>query len=167
MTERALFNRRYTSYTPNGTEVWLLNGSSVTTSLSSTKGFVAGVDLVQGQVVFVSGVYAVPAVAASGASLPEYNAVGITSEAAFTNANVNVVLNDSVTLSSTNITAESSLTPGEFYYLSKFKGEVTRFSTASGLVTGASGYGALVALGNAVSTTELQVEIAPPVILYP
>ena len=59
------------------------------------------------------------------------------------------------------------MTPGEFYYLSKFKGEVTRFSTASGLVTGASGYGALVALGNAVSTTELQVEIAPPVILYP
>ena len=167
MTERALFNRRYTSYTPNGTEVWLLNGSSVSTTLSSTKTFVAGVDLLQGQVVFVSGVYAVPAIAASGVSAPEFNPIGITSEAAYANANVAVVLDDSVVVSDATITAEASLVPGETYYLSKYKGELTRYSTASGLVTAASGYAALVPLGNAVSTTELQVEIAQPVILYP
>lgn len=165
MTERALFNRRYTSYVPNGTEVWLLNGGGVTTTPISTQSLTASEDLIQGEVVFVSGVWAVPATAASGASNPEYYPVGITAEAASQNATVPIVLDDVVVVSSPNITAESSLLPGEFYYLSKYKGEVTRFQTASGTIVRASGYGALVPVGTALSTSELQVEIGTPVIL--
>ena len=165
MTERALFNRRYTSYTPNGTEVWLLNGAGVQTSSSSTTSFIAGVDLNQGEVVFVSGVYAVPAAAGSGVSQPEYRAIGVTAEGALQNATVTVVLDDSVTIPAEQITAESALTPGQSYYISKYSGQVTRFSTASGVITIASGYAALAPVGTAVSTAELQVEIGSPVIL--
>jgi hypothetical protein len=165
MTERALFNRRYTSYTPNGTEVWLLNGAGVQTTLSNTTDFIAGVDLNQGQVVFVSGTYVVPAVAASGATQPEYRAIGVTAEAAFQNATLSVVLDDAATIPGSQITAESALTPGQTYYLSKYSGELTKYSTASGLITRASGYAALAPIGTAVSTSELQVEIGVPVIL--
>ena len=165
MTERALFNRRYTSYTPNGTEVWLLNGAGVQTSSSSTTSFIAGVDLDQGEVVFVSGVYAVPAAAASGVSQPEYRAIGVTAEAAFQNATLSVVLDDSVTIPGARITAETALTPGQTYYISKHAGEITKYSTASGLITRASGYEVLAPVGTAVSTSELQVEIGSPVIL--
>ena len=165
MTERTLFNRRYTSYTPNGTEVWLLNGAGVTTTSISTQSFTASEDLIQGEVVFVSGVWAVPATAASGASNPEYYPVGLTSEGAFQNATVQVVLDDVAVVSAGNITADSSLVPGELYYLSKYKGEITRFQSASGTIVRASGYGAVVPVGTALSTSELQVEIGTPVIL--
>ena len=36
MTERAIFNRKYTSYTPALTQVWILNGDAVTTSAGAT-----------------------------------------------------------------------------------------------------------------------------------
>lgn len=167
MTDRSLFNRRYTSYTPNGTEVWLLNGSSVSTTLSSTQNLLASEDLAQGDVVFISGAWAVPATAASGASYVEYNAVGLTATSASTNATVGVILDDTATVSSANIVGDSSLVPGDTYYLSKYKGKLTRFATSSGTVVAASGYGALVVLGTAVSPSELQVEIAAPIILVP
>lgn len=165
MTERALFNRRYTSYTPNGTEVWLLNGAGVQTTISNTSNFLAGVDLNQGQVVFVSGAFVVPAVAASGATRPEYGAIGVTAEAAYQNATLSVVLDDVATIPGSQITAESSLTPGETYYISKYSGQLTKYSTASGLITRASGYVALAPVGTALSTSELEVEIGLPVIL--
>lgn len=165
MTERALFNRRYTSYTPNGTEVWLLNGAGVQTSISRTSDFIAGVDLNQGDVVFVSGVYVVPAVASSGASQPEYRAIGVTAEAAYQNATLSVVLDDSVVIPGARVTAEGALTPGEVYYISKYSGQLTKYSTASGLITRASGYAALAPVGTAVSASELQIEIGIPVIL--
>lgn len=165
MTERALFNRRYTSYVPNGTEVWLLNGGGVTTTPTTTQNLIASEDLIQGEIVFVSGVWAVPATAASGASNPEYYPIGITNEAAAQNATVPIVLDDVVVVSSPNITADSSLVPGELYYLSKYKGEITRFQSASGTIVRASGYGAVVPVGTALSTSELQVEIGTPVIL--
>lgn len=165
MTERSLFNRRYTSFSPNGSQVWLVNGAGVSTSLSSTTNFLAGVDLAQGEVVFASGFYVVPAVAASGVTSSEYQPIGVTAEAAFQNATLSVVLDDSVIIPGSQITADSALVPGEIYYLSRYSGEVTRYSTASGVVTFSGGYSALVALGTAISTSELQVEIQNPIIL--
>lgn len=165
MTDRAAFGRRYTSYQPASTQVWLLNGTAVSTSVSNTETLTAGVDLLQGTVVFVSGVYAVPANAASGVTPDQFRAAGITAEAATSTNPVTVVLDDIAVVSDVNITAESSLVPGEYYYLSKYSGELTRYTTASGVVTAASGFGALVSLGRALSTTEIQVEIESPVVL--
>lgn len=166
MTERAIFNRRYTDFTPGGTQVWLVNGAGVTTSAASTQDFTAGADLIQGQVVYVSGTYVLPASAASGVAPDQYQAIGITAAAASTSATVAVNLDDIAVVSDANITADSVLVPGAFYYLSQYDGQLARYSTASGTVTAASGYAALVNLGLALSTTELHVEIQPPVDLY-
>lgn len=166
MTTRAIFNRQYTDYTPGGQQVWLVNGAGVTTSASSTQNLTAAVSLIQGQVVYVSGTYAVPATAASGVAPEWYNAIGVTASAASASAVVPVVLDDTAVVSAVNITADTQLVPGQYYYLSKYTGELTQYSTASGLVTAASGYAALVNIGQAVSTTELKVEIEPPVALY-
>jgi len=59
------------------------------------------------------------------------------------------------------------LVPGEYYYLSKYTGQLTRYTTASGSITasGTDNYQALVGLGVALSTTELEVEIKPPTLL--
>ncbi len=166
MSTRSLFNRNYTSYTPGGTQVWLVNGTGVTTSLASSKSFTAGVNLAQGDVVYVSGTYVFPASAASGVSPSQYNAIGITAASALASAAVNVILNDNADISSSNITAASSLTPGSYYYLSAYSGQLTEYSTASGVITVASGYSALVPLGIAVSTSVLKVEIEPPTVLF-
>lgn len=165
MTDRAAFGRRYTSYQPAATQVWLLNGAGVTLEIPTTQTLTAGVDLAQGTVVFVSGVYAVPANAASGVSPDEFRAIGITADSATTSNPVSVVLDDVAVVSAVNITADTALVPGEYYYLSKYSGELTRYTTASGVVTAASGFGALVSLGQALSTTEIQVEIESPVVL--
>ena len=166
MTERAIFNRKYTDFTPGGTQVWLVNGAGVTTSAASTQEFTAGANLIQGEVVYVSGVYALPASAASGVASEQYQAIGITAAAATASSTVAVNLDDIAVVNDANITAESVLVPGSFYYLSKSQGQITRFSTASGTVSQASGYAALVNLGLALSTTELHVEIQPPVDLF-
>jgi len=166
MTTRAIFNRQYTDYTPAGQQVWLVNGAGVTTSAAQTQNFTAGATLIQGQVVYVSGTYVLPASAASGVTTAQYNAIGITTQAAATSATVAVTLDDTAVVSSANLTGDTQLVPGEYYYLSKFTGQLTRYSTASGLVTLASGYAALVNIGQALSTSELQVEIEPPVVLY-
>jgi hypothetical protein len=165
MTERAIFGRRYSSYQPAGTEVYLLNGTAVSVTAAGTQSFVAGVNLIQGTVVFVSGIYALPASAASGVTPAQFAAIGITAEAASATNSVSVVVDDIAVVSDANITAETSLVPGQYYYLSKATGELTRYSTASGLVTTASGFAALVSLGQALSTTELHVEIEAPVTL--
>jgi hypothetical protein len=166
VTDRAIFNRKYTDFTPGGTQVWLVNGAGVTTSAASTQNFTAGANLIQGQVVYVSGTYVLPASAASGVSSDQYQAIGITAAAASTSSTVAVNLDDIAVVSDANITADSVLVPGQYYYLSQYSGELTRYSTASGTVTAASGYAALVNLGLALSTTELHVEIQPPVDLY-
>lgn len=166
MTERAIFNRKYTSYTPGGQQVWLVNGAGVTTSAAQTQDFTAGSTLIQGQPVYVSGTYVLPASAASGVAATNYNVIGITAEAATTGNPVAVNLDDVAVVSAANITADSTLVPGQYYYLSQYTGEITRYSTASGTVTAASGYAALVNLGIALSTTELHVEIEAPVDLY-
>ena len=166
MTERAIFNRKYTSFTPGSQQVWLVNGAGVTTSAAQTQDFTAGSTLIQGQPVYVSGTYVLPASAASGVAATNYTVVGITAEAATTGNPVAVSLDDVAVVSAVNITADSTLVPGQYYYLSQYTGEITRYSTASGTVTMASGYAALVNLGIALSTTELHVEIEAPVDLY-
>jgi hypothetical protein len=79
---------------------------------------------------------------------------------------VPVNLDYNVVVSAANITAESTLVPGEYYYLSKFAGQLTRFTTASGDITASGGYAAVVSVGQAVSTSELQIEIDAPIIIY-
>jgi hypothetical protein len=165
MTTRAIFNRQYTDYTPGGQQVWLLNGAGVTTTPINTLTFTAGDTLVQGQVVYVSGTYVLPATAASGVSIDRYNAIGITTEAAAASASVSVSVDDTVVVSSANLTADTQLVPGQYYYLSKFDGQLTAYVTASGSVTSSGGYGALVGIGQALSPTELQVEIEAPLYL--
>ena len=166
MTNRALFNRQYTSYTPGGTEVWLVNGAGATTTPATTQVFTAGENLIQGQAVYVSGTYALSASAASGVSPSRYNVIGFTSAAASTSANVTVVVDDIALIGSSNIAGAAQLTPGTYYYLSKYTGQISPYSTASGTVTASGGYAALVTVGQALSASELQVEVAPPVVLY-
>jgi len=166
MTTRAIFNRQYTDYTAANQQVWLVNGAGVTTSAARTQDFTAGTTLIQGQPVYVSGVYVFPASAASGVASEQFNVIGITTEPATTGTSVAVNFDDIAVVSPVNITAESALVPGQYYYLSQYTGEITRYSTASGLVTAASGYAAQVGVGIALSTSELHVEIEAPVDLY-
>lgn len=166
MANRSIFNRRYTSYDPAGTQVWLINGAGVATTPSSTQNFTAGAALLQGQPVYVSGAYVFPSSAASGTASEQFNVVGITSESAISGSGVAVNVDEVVTINGETITAETALTPGQYYYLSKFSGELVKYDTASGVVTAASGYAALVTLGLALSTSELHVEIDTPVDLY-
>ena len=165
MTERAIFNRKYESFVPGSQLVWLLNGAGVTTTPITTQDFTAGDTLIQGQVVYVSGTYVLPATAASGISIDRYNAIGVTTEPAAVSANVAVSVDDVVVVSSANLTDATQLVPGQYYYLSKFTGQLTSYVTNSGSVTSSGGYGALVTIGKALSPTELKVEITPPLYL--
>jgi hypothetical protein len=168
MADRAIFNRKYTSFTPGGTQVWLINGAGVTTTFPTTQTFTAGQNLIQGQVVYVSGTSVFSATALSGVPSAQYEAIGITAASAGTSSGVAVILDDVAVLSSANITAESALIPGEYYYLSKYSGQVTRYSTASGTVSasGTNQYQVVAGIGLALSTTELEVEIDVPVLIY-
>ena len=77
-----------------------------------------------------------------------------------------ITVDDVAVVSSANLVAETQLVPGKYYYLSKYTGKLTQYSTASGTVTASGGYAALVNVGQALSPTELQVEIEAPVVLY-
>jgi hypothetical protein len=166
MTTRAIFNRKYESYTPGSTEVWLVNGAGVATTPATTQSLTAGATFIQGDAVYISGTYALPASAASGVDSSRYNAAGITAASAASSAAVSVSVDGVSVLSSANLIGETQLTPGAYYYLSKYDGKITKYATSSGSVTAASGYAALVYLGQALSPTELQIEIEPPVVLY-
>lgn len=166
MATRSIFNRKYESYTPGSTEVWLVNGAGVATTPAATQNLTAGATLIQGDAVYVSGSYALPATAASGVAASRYNPVGFTTGSASTSSTVTVNVDGVTVLSSANLIGETQLTPGQYYYLSKYSGKVTKYATGSGLLTAASGYAALVYMGQALSATELQIEIEPPVVLY-
>lgn len=166
MPTRAIFNRQYESYTPGSTQVWLVNGAGVTTSPITTQTLTAGATLIQGDVVYVSGTYALPASAASGVSPTNYNVIGVATAAAALSSSVTITVDDTVVLSSANLVGETQLVPGKYYYLSKYTGKLTQYSTVSGTVTASGGYAALVNVGQALSPTELQVEIEAPVVLY-
>ena len=164
MTDRAIFNRRYSSFTADSTEVYLLNGTSVTTSVSSSLSFIAGEDLSQGEAVYVSGTVVLKASAASGVAPAVFNVVGVTSESASAASSVNVILDDTAILSSGNIIHETSLTPGQYYYLSNIPGKLTSSIPPSG-ITSSGGYVASAVVGLALSTSELSVEIESPVVI--
>jgi len=166
MTDRAVFGRFYTSFTPAGTEVWLANGTSVSVSPVSTQDFTAGTNLIQGEAVYVSGTYVFPATAISGVSLTNATVVGLTSSSASTSSTVSVILDEVAVVSDANITAERFLTPGEYYYLSKYPGQVTKFITSSGNISASGNYQALTVVGQAVSSSELKIEIEPPLSIY-
>lgn len=164
MTDRAIFNRRYTSYTPGSTQVWLVNGAGSVTSAATTLTFTAGQTLIQGEVVYVSGTYVLPASAASGVDPTVWNAIGVTAEGAASAASVDVILDDIALISSGNLVHQTSLTPGQYYYVSNIAGKLTSSSAPSG-ITVSGHYGALTPVGLAISATELHVETDSPVTL--
>lgn len=135
---------------------------------SSERTFTAGDSLIQGDIVYVSGVSVYKASALSGLAPFNYNVVGASKGAATAGNSVSVILDGEAAITSSTITAESSLIPGEQYYLSKYSGQITRYSTASGLVSnsGIFQYQALVPVGRATTTTQLEVEIQPAIILF-
>jgi len=164
MTNRAIFNRKYSSFTSASTEVWLVNGAGVTTSPTTTVSFTAGQDLIQGTPVYVSGVYVFEASAASGVVPELFIAIGITAEAASTSASIDVVLDDVAVISSGNLIHESSMVPGTYYYLSNLSGKLTSSSAPSG-ITVSGGYAASAPMGLALSASELNIEICSPITL--
>jgi len=151
-----------------GSNTVLPSGDYITvsgTDISSVKNYTAGESISVGQFVCFDAGSLVKASAASGVDSTRYNTFGCAITAGSVSDTIKVNSDNIVTLSSSNITADAALTPGESYYLSKFYGEVTRFSTTSGTITFAEGYGALVYVGRALSTTQLEVEIQPKILL--
>ena len=57
--------------------------------------------------------------------------LGFSTEAGTNGSAVQVALDGVVDLTAANITAETSLSAGQYYYLSKFRGEIVKFETAS------------------------------------
>jgi hypothetical protein len=151
-----------------GSNTILASGDYITvsgTDVSSIKTYTAGETLAVGEFVCFDAGSLVKASAASGVDPVRYNVFGCAITAGNITDLVRVNSDNIVTLADANITADTQLTPGEPYYLSKFSGQVTRYSTASGGITFAEGYGALVYVGRALSTTQLEVEIQPKIIL--
>jgi hypothetical protein len=165
---RNIFSRSYTGFNSGGTEVFVIDGAGVSTTLPTTRTFTAGEPLIQGDFVYVSGTQVLKASALSGVAATRYGVIGATTSAASTGSGVSVSTDGVVTVSSANITADVSLVPGQYYYLSKYSGQITRYATASGTVTlsGTNQYQAAVNVGVAVSNTELELEIQPPIVLY-
>jgi hypothetical protein len=151
-----------------GSNTVLSSGNYITisgTDVSSVKTYTAGETIAVGEFVCFDAGSLVKASAASGVDPVRYNTFGCAITAGNATDTIRVNSDNIVTLSDPNITAESQLTPGESYYLSKYFGQVTKYSTASGGITFAEGYGALVYVGRALSTTQLEVEIQPKILL--
>lgn len=168
MANRNIFARSFQSFNSGGAEVWVLDGEGVSLSLPASQSYTAGETLIQGDFVYVSGAQVFKATAISGVASFNYGVVGATTQAAPAGSGVAVSTDGIVSIGSANLTADVSLVPGEYYYLSKFAGQITRYSTASGVVSasGTDQYQVSVPVGYAVSNSELDVEIQPPVILY-
>jgi hypothetical protein len=151
-----------------GSNTVLSSGNYITisgTDVSSIKTYTAGETIAVGEFVCFDAGSLVKASAASGVDPVRYNTFGCAITAGSATDTIRINSDNIVTLSDPNITAESQLTPGEPYYLSKYFGQVTKYSTASGGITFAEGYGALVYVGRALSTTQLEVEIQPKILL--
>jgi len=151
-----------------GSNAILASGNYITvsgTDVSSIKTYTAGETIAVGEFVCFDTGSLVKASAASGVDPVRYNTFGCAITAGNATDTIRVNSDNIVTLADANITADSQLTPGDSYYLSKYFGQVTRYSTASGGITFAEGYGALVYVGRALSTTQLEVEIQPKIIL--
>lgn len=137
---------------------------------SSQRIFTAGETLNQGEVVYVSGVSVFKASALSGIAPFNYQAIGVVENIQQVSAGnqCTIILDGETIVSGTAIVGSSSLVAGETYYLSKYPGKVTQYSTASGFVTnsGTDQHQALVVLGKATTSQHLEVEIQPPIILF-
>ena len=168
MANRNVFARSFQSVNSGGTDVWVLDGEGVSLSLPESQSYTAGETLIQGDFVYVSGASVFKASALSGVAAFNYGVIGATTVAAPAGSGISVSTDGIVSIGNENVTADVSLVPGEFYYLSKYSGQITRYATASGLVSasGTNEYQVSVPVGFAVSNSELNVEIQPPVILY-
>lgn len=168
MANRNIFARSFQSVNSGGTDVWVLDGQGVSLSLPESQSYTAGETLIQGDFVYVSGTSVFKASALSGIANFNYGVIGATTVAAPAGSGVSVSTDGIVSIGNENVTADVSLVPGEYYYLSKYDGQITRYATASGLVSasGTNQYQVSVPVGYAVSNSELDVEIQPPVILY-
>jgi len=169
VTNRNIFNRSYTSFDSNGTEVYLVNGGGTTSSYESPfTGLSAGENLIQGDFVYASGNnLAVRATALSGVDPSFYSPIGVVTAPATAGSTVSINLDGVAVIAGANITDGTQLVPGTDYFLSKYKGQITSYSTASGIISisGSNEYGASVRIGRALSASELEVEIQPAVIL--
>ena len=168
MANRNVFARSFQSVNSGGTDVWVLDGEGVSLSLPESQSYTAGETLIQSDFVYVSGTSVFKASALSGVAAFNYGVIGATTVAAPAGSGISVSTDGIVSIGNENVTANVSLVPGEFYYLSKYSGQITRYATASGLVSasGTNEYQVSVPVGFAVSNSELNVEIQPPVILY-
>ena len=163
MSNRSIFNRRYTSYEPAGTQVWLVNGAGISSQLNPTFDFELGEDLDSGSVVYVSGSVIFAASAASGTIADAAYAVGITTVSGNAGATVPVVTDEIATVDSQNISHQSTLTPGRYYYLSNIPGQVT-LTEPSG-ISFSGGFQASTLVGMALTQSDIHLEIDGPVFL--
>ena len=168
MPTRSIFNRRYSSFQSDGTTVYLANGQGNVTGSVPVVSLTAGADFSAGTPLYASGTVVVPAIAASGVDTDQIQVLGFSNEAGTNGSAVQVALDGVIDLTAVNITAESSLSVGQYYYLSKFRGEVVKFSTASGEISGSGtdAYSASVPVGLAINTTQLSIELNSPVLLH-
>jgi hypothetical protein len=151
-----------------GTNTAISSGNYLTisgTDINSIRTYTTSESIASGQFVAFDSGSLVVASAASGVSASRHNVFGSAVNSAAPAGSVRVNSDSIVTIYGDNITAEAQLTPGEPYYLSKYSGQLTKFSTASGNISFAEGYGALVYVGRALSTDQLEVEIQPKIIL--
>ena len=163
MSNRSIFNRRYTSYEPAGTQVWLVNGAGISSQLNPTFDFELGEDLDSGSVVYVSGSVIFFFFSASGTIADAAYAVGITTVSGNAGATVPVVTDEVATVDSQNITHQSTLTPGRYYYLSNIPGQVT-LTEPSG-ISFSGGFQASTLVGMALTQSDIHLEIDGPVFL--
>jgi len=168
MVTRSIFNRRYSSFQSDGTTVFLANGQGNVTGSTPVVVLTAGDDFIAGTPLYPSGSVVVPAIAASGVDTDQIRVIGFPIEAGVTGNPVQVTLDGVVDLTAANITAESSLSAGQYYYLSKYRGEIVKFETASGQISGSGtdAYSASVPVGLAINTTQLSIELNSPILLY-
>ena len=168
MSTRSIFNRRYASFQSDGTTVYLVNGAGNSTGPVPVVDLIAGDNFPEGTALYASGSVVVPASAASGVNTEQFSVVGFAQEQGVSGDPVQVAVDGVTTVSDVNIMAETLLTPGQYYYLSKSRGQIVKFETASGIISGSGtmGYAATAPLGLAINTTQLSVELNAPIILY-
>ena len=168
MVTRSIFNRTYTDFQAGSTPVFLVTGQGNVTGSSPVVEIEAGVDMIAGTPVYPSGTVVVPGIAISGVDTQQLSIVGFVTQNVTAGSNALVATDGVIDLTDVNITAESSLSAGQYYYLSKFRGQVVKFETASGTITGSGtdAYAASAPLGLAINTTQLSIELNSPILLY-
>lgn len=145
---------------PSGNYI-LVSGVDV----SSVTSYTAGETIEVGDFVCFDAGSLVKASASGGVAVARHSPIGAASSSGTAGQTVRINSDNIVVLSDANIYGETQLTPGEDYYLAADYGQITRYSSTPAGITASGGYGALVYVGRALSTTQLEVEIQPKVIL--